>query len=88
MIRIFSLKQQGKEGTGQGSAKKSSAAQLRVQKGYHHDAMTYNHHHYSLCVIIIIIDIAELNLPKTCRTEFSNPDDLLNFKLIIMPDEV
>lgn len=64
MIRIFSLKQQGKDGTGQGSAKKSSAAQLRVQK-----------------------DIAELNLPKTCKTDFPNPDDLLNFKIIIMPDE-
>jgi len=35
MIRIFSLKQQGKEGVGQASAKKSSAAQLRVQKGNH-----------------------------------------------------
>ena len=32
--------------------------------------------------------MAELNLPKTCRMEFANPDDLLNFKLIIMPDEV
>jgi len=36
MIRIFSLKQQGKEGVGQASAKKSSAAQLRVQKGTPH----------------------------------------------------
>ena len=34
------------------------------------------------------VDIAELNLPKTCKTDFANPDDLLNFKLIIMPDEV
>jgi len=34
------------------------------------------------------VDVAELNLPKTCRMEFANPDDLLNFKLIIMPDEV
>ena len=32
-------------------------------------------------------DINELELPKTCETEFPNPDDLLNFKLIISPDE-
>lgn len=33
------------------------------------------------------LDINELNLPKTCATEFPDPDDLLNFKLIICPDE-
>lgn len=33
-------------------------------------------------------DINELNLPKTCGTEFPDPDDLLSFKLIICPDEV
>lgn len=32
-------------------------------------------------------DLNELNLPKTCSTEFPDPDDLLNFKLIICPDE-
>ena len=32
-------------------------------------------------------DINELELPKTCRTEFPDSDDLLNFKLIIQPDE-
>lgn len=34
------------------------------------------------------LDIAELNLPKTCQLEFPDPDDLLNFKLVISPDEV
>lgn len=33
------------------------------------------------------IDINDLNLPKTCTTEFPDPDDLLTFKLIICPDE-
>ncbi|KTG06706.1 hypothetical protein cypCar_00023327 [Cyprinus carpio] len=33
-------------------------------------------------------DINELNLPKTCEMVFPDPDDLLNFKLIISPDEV
>lgn len=32
-------------------------------------------------------DINDLNLPKTCTTEFPDPDDLLTFKLIICPDE-
>lgn len=26
-------------------------------------------------------------MPKTCRTEFPDPDDLLQFKLLIFPDE-
>lgn len=33
------------------------------------------------------LDINELNLPKTCDISFSDPDDLLNFKLVICPDE-
>lgn len=37
--------------------------------------------------IFIFLDINELNLPKTCVTEFPDSDDLLNFKLIISPDE-
>lgn len=35
----------------------------------------------------ILSDLNELNLPKTCTTDFPDPDDLLNFKLIICPDE-
>ncbi|KAL3172687.1 hypothetical protein MRX96_012739 [Rhipicephalus microplus] len=32
-------------------------------------------------------DINDLNLPSTCHTVFPDPDDLMNFKLIISPDE-
>lgn len=32
-------------------------------------------------------DISELELPKTCRTEFIDPDNFLDFQLHIMPDE-
>merc|ERR1712061_371520 len=32
-------------------------------------------------------DIGELELPKTCKTQFDDPDDLLNFKIVICPDE-
>lgn len=35
----------------------------------------------------MLLDINELNLPKTCNTEFPDPDDLLSFKLVICPDE-
>lgn len=46
-----------------------------------------------VCFILTIktlffADINELNLPKTCQMEFPDQDDLLNFKLIISPDEV
>lgn len=68
MIKLFSLKQQKKDGEAtpkSGPQKKAfTAAQLRITK-----------------------DINELNLPKTCATEFPDPDDLLNFKMNICPDE-
>jgi len=32
-------------------------------------------------------DITELELPKTCKTDFPDADDLLSFKLKINPDE-
>ncbi|KAH6923285.1 hypothetical protein HPB50_026186 [Hyalomma asiaticum] len=32
-------------------------------------------------------DVSELDLPSTCQTVFPNPDDLMNFKVIISPDE-
>ena len=41
----------------------------------------------SAAQIRITKDINELELPRTCSTEFPDPDDLLNFKLIISPDE-
>lgn len=37
--------------------------------------------------IRITKDINELELPKTCDTEFPDPNDLLNFRLVISPDE-
>ena len=32
-------------------------------------------------------DINELDLPSTCKTEFEDPNNLLNFKLVICPDQ-
>lgn len=44
---------------------------------------------HKLCVFISKsqTDINELSLPKNCYTEFPDPDDLLNFKIVICPDE-
>ena len=32
-------------------------------------------------------DLTELDLPSTMQTKFADPADLLNFELIITPDE-
>ncbi|KAH8293666.1 hypothetical protein KR054_002621 [Drosophila jambulina] len=87
MIKLFTLKQQKKDGEQKGSGgggqqKKASAAQLRIQKGAPRSVSMVISLHLSLPA-----DISELNLPKTCATDFPDPDDLLNFKLIISPDE-
>lgn len=38
--------------------------------------------------IFVFPDMNELTLPQTCKLDFPDKDDLLNFKLIICPDEV
>jgi ubiquitin-conjugating enzyme E2 M len=37
--------------------------------------------------LLISIDLEELSLGTTMKTHFPNPDDILNFKLTIDPDE-
>ncbi|CAE7134782.1 unnamed protein product [Rhizoctonia solani] len=58
---------------------KTSAAQLRVQKG----AVFQSRND----VVLTRVDITELDLPSTMKIEFENPEDLLNFTLRITPDE-
>jgi len=95
MIKLFTLKQQKKDGEQKGSQqKKSSAAQLRIQKGnIRHLGYPLNINQLSMTINHPFLDafhppdINELNLPNTCATDFPDPDDLLNFKLIISPDE-
>lgn len=84
MIKLFSLKQEKKTGDSATSKHaKKSAAVLRVTKG----KQSKNFWCPSWVLSPAIPDLNELNLPKTCATEFPDPDDLLNFKLIICPDE-
>lgn len=97
MIKLFSLKQAKKDGESPkaGTQKKASAAQLRITKGSDtrlpvhgvRDATRAPARPLSR-LAFLFSDINELNLPKTCGTEFPDPDDLLSFKLIICPDEV
>lgn len=64
---------------------KTSAAQIRVQKGTHvwscspRRVVTHN--------LIHSPDLTELDLPSTMSTHFPDPADLLNFTLTITPDE-
>ncbi len=73
------------------NSKRSSAAQLRITKGKScSKAISF----YTFNVNLIWKtkqtnkDMNELTLPKTCQLDFPDKDDLLNFKLIICPDEV
>ena len=84
MLNLFSLKEKKEEGGkgGGSSKKKASAAQLRITK------VMYFEPHKNFHQPWMYQDINELELPKTCKTEFPDPDDLLSFKLVIYPDEV
>ncbi|KAI4156167.1 MAG: hypothetical protein LQ340_000473 [Diploschistes diacapsis] len=95
MLKIWSMKQeQQKAANAEGAQKKKkvTAAQLRVQKGTAHQqprapsfllekrsALTQSTRRQA--------DLSELSLSDTMRTEFPNPDDILNFLLHIHPDE-
>ncbi|RGP81700.1 nedd8-conjugating enzyme ubc12 [Fusarium longipes] len=79
MLKIWSMKKEQKDAenaegqaTG-GKKKKVTAAQLRVQKGMAQRSPT--------------LVSGELSLGSTMKTEFPDPDDILNFVLTIDPDE-
>ena len=62
---------------------KTSAAQIRVQKGYIYAVYLK----WLLNSLLPSIDLTELDLPSTMKTHFADPADLLNFTLTITPDE-
>lgn len=72
--------------------KKASVAQLRMQKGKTLISVLLvdqkKFHFYKTTMSVhFVADVNDLSLPKTCTTDFPDPDDLLKFKLIICPDE-
>ena len=83
MLNLFSLKEkkEAEVKSGGWGKKKTSAAQLRITK-------VTNLPLSSLLTPLYPQDINEMELPKTCKTDFPDPDDLLVFKLTIYPDEV
>ena len=62
---------------------KTSAAQIRVQKGMPRIHQRNNDSDSPLYTQ----DLTELDLPSTMVTHFPDPADLLNFTLTITPDE-
>ena len=63
---------------------KTSAAQIRVQKGKDHLQCWER---LSAISRAGELDLTELDLPPTMKTFFPDTNDLLNFNLIIEPDE-
>ncbi|XP_018027657.1 NEDD8-conjugating enzyme Ubc12-like [Hyalella azteca] len=60
---------------------------MKNQKKDGSDAQKSGGKRASAAQLRITKDINELTLPKTCETEFPDPDNLLSFKVIICPDE-
>ncbi|KAI5462369.1 ubiquitin-conjugating enzyme/RWD-like protein [Mariannaea sp. PMI_226] len=100
MLKIWSMKKEQKEAenaegaaTG-GKKKKVTAAQLRVQKGkaaQHVQRRRLSRRHglrqREDPRVNMVPDLSELSLGSTMKTDFPDPDDILNFVLTIEPDE-
>ena len=72
MFKLFSLKdKEGGAGGGGNEGGGTSGSRPRA----------------SAAQLRITKDISEMDLPKTCRMDIPDPDCLLQFKLIICPDE-
>jgi ubiquitin-conjugating enzyme E2 M len=82
LTRQQKKEQQQAESSTAGKKKKVTAAQLRVQNGISEFSTVLK-----VWLTQIITDLGELYLPSTMKTEFPNPDDILNFLLHIEPDE-
>ena len=72
--------------------KKVTAAQLRVQKGEPHLHLYISGLNKLPRILhgeqaLTSPDLSEMALGSTMRTDFSDPDDILNFTLTIDPDE-
>jgi ubiquitin-conjugating enzyme E2 M len=62
---------------------KTSAAQIRVQKGLYIHVMG----NYSVYYCCSFLDLTELDLPSTMKLYHADATNLLNFELTITPDE-
>ncbi|KAK3945872.1 hypothetical protein QBC46DRAFT_359998 [Diplogelasinospora grovesii] len=87
MLKIWSMqKAENAEGAAAGPGgrkKKVTAAQLRVQKG----TVCFPPPFYLYYTPTNGLDLSELSLGTTMKTEFPDPDHILSFILYIEPDE-
>lgn len=80
MLNLFSLRDAAnKKGSGEGSGAASGGGAATTT--------TSSKKRATAAQLRIQRDITEMELPKTCETEFPDPDDLLNFRMVISPDE-
>ena len=80
ILQIWSMKKN--EDASAKKKPKTSAAQIRVQKGWRFTRKTEIY-----AKTYLFLDLTELDLPSTMQTHFADPADLLNFTLTITPDE-
>ena len=79
MLKVFSMKnQQKKDANNSPNTSTSSTTSTGTPSSSRSSAAQLR----------IQKDMNELTLPSTCQLDFPDKDDLLNFKLIICPDEV
>lgn len=85
MINLFALKQkaQAEAAAGIDRKQKKQPAQLRVEKG----TLRAMDNHGSIIDAFLWLDISELDIPKTIRMSFPDPEDQMHFHLAISPDE-
>lgn len=94
MIKLFSLKNQAKNQQGQGQTNnnanktvRTTPAQIRITKGISILSAVLSSIQSISYHFISFLDIQDLHLPRNCSM-VNEGDDLLNFKIIIGPDEV
>jgi ubiquitin-conjugating enzyme E2 M len=89
MIKIWSMK--AKEAAAEKKKPKTSAAQIRVQKGklsclsLHYSQL--HHNGFPNVPFFSSLDLAELEIPSTIEMTFPDPADILNFEVKISPDD-
>lgn len=88
MIKLFSMKNQKKESSNGGGGGESEAQSSNSSVSSNSYIPQTSNKRSSAAQLRITKDMNELTLPSTCQLEFPDRDDLLNFKLVVCPDEV
>lgn len=76
-----------KEAAAEKKKPKTSAAQIRVQKGSLQVPLTWSTEASIICLLKKLADLAELEIPPTIKLDFPDPADILHFNVTILPDE-